>query len=249
MIGVTNLSGPIVSWLITKFGLRAVSISGAIISCVALFLSTMSPNVISLMIIYGIIGGFGAGMIYLTSIIIVGYYFESKRALATGIAVCGTGVGSIIVPPLANHIFAYFDSLTSVIMLFGGMFFSCIIFGCLMKPLDIEKIPDESEQKKETKLFGCIKKFFESKERSDQSEKGKRTPLATKPEKDNKSPNEKFNGTLLKNTIFISLCLCYSVGTLGMYVPYIFLPNMAELRGIPKKKSDYLLSIIGMCAI
>ena len=175
------------------------------------------------MIIYGIIGGFGAGMIYLTSIIIVGYYFESKRALATGIAVCGTGVGSIIVPPLSNHIFTHFDSLTSVIMLFGGMFLSCIIFGCLMKPLDVEK-----------------------------SEKGKKTPMDTKQEKDIKSnevSDEKFNGTLLKNTIFISLCLCYSVGTLGMYVPYIFLPNMAELRGISKEKSDYLLSIIGMCAI
>ena len=223
MIGVTNLSGPIVSWLIKRFGLRAVSISGAMISSIALFLSTMSPNVIFLMIIYGIIGGFGAGMIYLTSIIIVGYYFESKRALATGIAVCGTGVGSIIVPPLANHIFTHFDSLTSVIMLFGGMFLSCIIFVCLMKPLDVEK-----------------------------SEKGKKTPMDTKQEKDIKSnevSDEKFNGTLLKNTIFISLCLCYSVGTLGMYVPYIFLPNMAELRGISKDKSDYLLSIIGMCAI
>mgnify|MGYP001305187098 FL=1 len=252
MIGVTNLSGPIVSWLIKRFGLRAVSISGAMISSIALFLSTMSPNVIFLMIIYGIIGGFGAGMIYLTSIIIVGYYFESKRALATGIAVCGTGVGSIIVPPLANHIFTHFGSLTSIITLFGGMFLSCIIFGCLMKPLDIEKMPDESEQKKEIKLSGCIKNIVESKEMPDQSEKGNKTPLDTKPEKDIKSnevSDEKFNGTLLKNTIFISLCLCYSVGTLGMYVPYIFLPNMAELRGISKDKSDYLLSIIGMCAI
>ena len=86
----------------------------------------------------------------------------------------------------------------------------------------------------------------------EKSEKGKKTPMDTKQEKDIKSnevSDEKFNGTLLKNTIFISLCLCYSVGTLGMYVPYIFLPNMAELRGISKDKSDYLLSIIGMCVI
>ena len=49
-------------------------------------------------------GGFGLGMIYLPSIVIVGYYFESKRALATGIAVCGSGVGSIILPLLSNFI-------------------------------------------------------------------------------------------------------------------------------------------------
>ena len=30
---------------------------------------------------------------YLPSVILVGFYFEKKRALATGIAVCGTGIG------------------------------------------------------------------------------------------------------------------------------------------------------------
>ena len=42
-------------------------------------------------------------------IVIVGYYFESKRALATGIAVCGSGVGSIILPLLSNFILNYFE--------------------------------------------------------------------------------------------------------------------------------------------
>ena len=36
------------------------------------------------MLTYGIMGGFGAGCIYLPSVIICGYYFEKKRALATG---------------------------------------------------------------------------------------------------------------------------------------------------------------------
>ena len=61
-------------------------------------------------------------MIYMPSIIIVGYYFESKRSLATGIAVCGSGVGSIVVPPLANFVLTYFESWTYVVILFGGMF-------------------------------------------------------------------------------------------------------------------------------
>ena len=33
-------------------------------------------------------GGFGAGCIYLPSVIICGYYFEKKRALATGKKKC-----------------------------------------------------------------------------------------------------------------------------------------------------------------
>jgi len=35
--------------------------------------------------------GVGFGFIYLPAIVTVGYYFETKRAFATGIAVCGSG--------------------------------------------------------------------------------------------------------------------------------------------------------------
>ena len=49
-------------------------------------------------------GGFGCGMIYLPSIVSVGYYFEKRRALATGIAVCGSGVGCFTFAPLANFL-------------------------------------------------------------------------------------------------------------------------------------------------
>lgn len=35
--------------------------------------------------------GVGFGFIYLPAIVTVGYYFEKKRAFATGIAVCGSG--------------------------------------------------------------------------------------------------------------------------------------------------------------
>jgi MFS family permease len=156
--------------------------------------------------------GLGAGMIYMPSIIIVGYYFESKRSLATGIAVCGSGVGSIVVPPLANFVLTYFESWTYVVILFGGMFLSCAIFGCLMKPLDSIERPDQPR-----KNNNC-------------SEDNISNDIKTK---------------LLTNSIFLSMCLCYFVANLGMNTPYVYLSNMAELRGITKEKSDYLLSIIG----
>ena len=33
---------------------------------------------------FGLIGGIGMGLVYLPSIVMVGYYFEEKRAIATG---------------------------------------------------------------------------------------------------------------------------------------------------------------------
>ncbi len=38
--------------------------------------------------------GIGFGLVYVPAIVAVGYYFDEKRSLAMGIAVCGTGLGN-----------------------------------------------------------------------------------------------------------------------------------------------------------
>lgn len=86
------LSGPLVGGLVNKFGCRPVCIGGSIVACLGLALSTLAPNVPVLMLTYGFVGGVGLGLIYLPAVVAVGYYFERKRALATGISVCGSGV-------------------------------------------------------------------------------------------------------------------------------------------------------------
>ena len=37
--------------------------------------------------------GLGFGLIYVPAIVSVGFYFEKKRSIAMGIAVCGSGLG------------------------------------------------------------------------------------------------------------------------------------------------------------
>jgi len=41
---------------------------------------------------------------YLPSIVMVGFYFDKKRALATGIAVCGSGVGTFVLAPIISFL-------------------------------------------------------------------------------------------------------------------------------------------------
>jgi len=36
------------------------------------------------------------------AVITTGFYFEKWRALATGIAVCGSGIGAFLLAPLSN---------------------------------------------------------------------------------------------------------------------------------------------------
>ena len=82
------------------------------------------------------------GLIYLPAIISVGFCFESKRALATGISVCGSGVGTFVFAPLANRLLVSYGWKVSSLV-FGGICLLCVIFGALMRPLEEVSVPIE----------------------------------------------------------------------------------------------------------
>jgi len=50
------------------------------------------------------VAGIGFGFMYLPSIVMVSFYFDKRRALATGLAVCGSGVGTFVLAPFFNFI-------------------------------------------------------------------------------------------------------------------------------------------------
>lgn len=39
-------------------------------------------------------------MVYVSAVLIPGFYFDKWRALATGISVCGSGIGTFVLAPL-----------------------------------------------------------------------------------------------------------------------------------------------------
>ncbi|KAH9630090.1 hypothetical protein HF086_004796 [Spodoptera exigua] len=136
-------AGPVVSALCNKFGCRAVCVAGSFVAAAAFVLSTFSKSVTMMMITYGLIGGLGFGMIYLPSVVAVGYYFESRRSLATGIAVCGSGVGTFSFAPLAALLLNEFGSWQNANLLLAGLILNCAVFGALMRPLVYPKTSGE----------------------------------------------------------------------------------------------------------
>uniref|UniRef100_A0A2K6W4N5 MFS domain-containing protein n=1 Tax=Onchocerca volvulus TaxID=6282 RepID=A0A2K6W4N5_ONCVO len=96
LAGFYFLAGPLASGLANSFGCRLVVIAGSIITFVGFILSSFVPSLPVLYITFGIIGGIGFGLVYLPSILIVNQYFEKRRALAMGIAVCGSGIGTTV---------------------------------------------------------------------------------------------------------------------------------------------------------
>jgi len=70
--------------------------------------------------------GIGFGLIYLPAVICVGYYFEAKRALATGIAVCGSGVGTFAFAPFSAWMLTVTDWRTANLIL-AAILLSCAV--------------------------------------------------------------------------------------------------------------------------
>ena len=102
MNAVLVYPGPFVSVLANRFGFRTVTIMGSLLASTSLALSIFATSVEYLYVTVGIIGGIGFGLVYVPSVIFVGFYFEKKRALATGIAVCGSGIGTFVMAPLTS---------------------------------------------------------------------------------------------------------------------------------------------------
>lgn len=126
LTGFHLASGPIGSVLINKYGCRITCIIGSVIGMASFAISALCNSLILLMIIYGIFGGIGLGLIYLTATVSVGQYFDKRRALAMGITACGSGIGSIVMAPLTAFLLDRYDWRGTNLIL-AGIIFNCAV--------------------------------------------------------------------------------------------------------------------------
>ncbi|XP_043258205.1 monocarboxylate transporter 14 [Colletes gigas] len=141
--GFYLMAGPFVSALANRYGFRLVAILGSVISCGAFVLSYFSTSIEFLYISYGVLGGIGAGLIYVPAVITTGFYFERWRALATGIAVCGSGIGAFLLAPISDVLVKQFG-WRGALLFQAGMLLNCAIFGAMFRPLKPTRIKVKS---------------------------------------------------------------------------------------------------------
>lgn len=164
LCGTCLCAGPIVGGLTNKFGCRPVAMTGSVISTVAFILAMFSPNIDSLILTFGVLGGFGFGMIYLPAIVSVGFYFEKKRAFATGIAVCGSGVGTFLFAPLSTFLLNQYDWKNALLIL-AGLILNACVFASLIRPLEVKNSNNKNEPPREKNVLDRIKEEAKKKRR------------------------------------------------------------------------------------
>ena len=82
-----------------------VLIAPAVFLVFSVMMTSLGKEYYQLMLAQGILGGFCCGMMFAPAMAAVGQYFQSRRALAMGIAVSGSSLGGVIYPIALEHLF------------------------------------------------------------------------------------------------------------------------------------------------
>ena len=96
--------GPLTAALCTKIGCRAVTVLGALMFGLGLFLSSYVTAVYQLFLTYSVLFGVGSSCCYYTSVLILSEYFSKRLVFANGIGLSGCGIGTLALVPLMNYL-------------------------------------------------------------------------------------------------------------------------------------------------
>ncbi|XP_055314632.1 uncharacterized protein LOC129575272 isoform X6 [Sitodiplosis mosellana] len=138
------LSGPIASFLTDRFGCRKVTIIGSVLASIGFFVSSFTDSVEMLCFTFGIFAGFGLSLCYVAAVVIVAYYFDKRRSFATGLSVCGSGIGTFLFAPLTQMLIREYGWRGTTLIL-SGLFLNMTVCGMLMR--DLEWTTYKSKQK------------------------------------------------------------------------------------------------------
>lgn len=129
------LSGPVASFLTDRYGCRRVSIAGSILATTGFVISSFASSMELLIFTFGIVAGFGLSLCFVAAVVIVAYYFDKRRSFATGLSVCGSGIGTFIFAPVTQYLLEEYGWRGTTLIL-AGLFLNLAVCGCLMRDLE-----------------------------------------------------------------------------------------------------------------
>jgi len=78
-----------------KYGIKRFTLIGAIVWVAGCLLGSISPNITASIFTQGVMTGWGTGNMYWVSLAVMPAWFQKYRATGLGLAVLGSGIGSI----------------------------------------------------------------------------------------------------------------------------------------------------------
>ncbi|KAG7228497.1 hypothetical protein INR49_007670 [Caranx melampygus] len=135
---ITMLCAPLAGFLGSRLTCRATVILGGVLSAVGLVLSSFATSLQYLYVSLGILTGLGFALSYTPSIAMVGQYFNERKALAYGIALSGSGIGTFVLAPAVQMLIEHYSIWENNMKTQEE--------GCVTTALDSEQAPADCSQ-------------------------------------------------------------------------------------------------------
>ncbi|XP_066858296.1 monocarboxylate transporter 14 isoform X3 [Anser cygnoides] len=133
---------PFIGLFITMCGCRKTAIIGGILNALGWILSAYASNVHFLFLTFGVTAGVGSGMVYLPAVVMVGQYFQKRRALAQGLSTTGTGFGAFLMTALLKYLCREFG-WRNAMFIQGAISLNLCVCGALMRPLSHKDVNEK----------------------------------------------------------------------------------------------------------
>ncbi|XP_063894889.1 monocarboxylate transporter 14 [Helicoverpa armigera] len=145
-IATPLLAGPIMSALVDRYGCRIMTMIAGVLSTIGFLLAAISNSVEMLCLTFGFISGLAMGILYVTAVVSVAFWFDKRRNLAVSLASCGIGFGTLIYSPMTHYFLEIYDWRNTIVLLAGTLLNMCVC-GALMKNPEWLEIKQKRERK------------------------------------------------------------------------------------------------------
>lgn len=126
-LAVFAIAMPLAGNLMANWGPKKTATLGGSLVGTGWIAASFAPDITTLTLLYGVIGGAGVGMVYGCPIAVVAKWFPQKSGLAIGLTVMGFGISALITAPLMKAMISHPDIGTLNTFLYFGISFLVIV--------------------------------------------------------------------------------------------------------------------------
>src|SRR5262249_30837188 len=139
-----GLMAPFAAALINRFGMRRIALSALLLIAAGLLLSLAMTRVWQLVLLWGVVIGFGTGLTALVlGVTVATRWFSTRRGLVTGLLTASSGTGQLLFLPLLASVSARRVGPPAVAMVCGALALTAFAVLAFMRdrPADVGQQP------------------------------------------------------------------------------------------------------------